>query len=65
MPHVMLPNLQLVFFFVCFIIKNFKKALMRHLAMGSIVVYSTTIISNILNKMVDCMELRVVESWLI
>ena len=64
MPHVMLPNLQLVLFFVCSVVKSFKKILMRRLAMGSIVVYYTTIIPNRVNKVVDCMELKVVKGWL-
>ena len=64
MPHVMLPNLQLVLFFVCSVVESFKKVLMRRLAMGSIVVYCTTIIPNKLNKVADCMKLRVVKDWL-
>ena len=62
MLHIILPNLQLVFFFICPIIKNFKKVFMRRLVMGNIVVYCTTIIPNILNKMANYMKLRVVES---
>ncbi len=63
MLHVMLPNLRLVLFFVRPIIESFKKVLMGRLAMGSIVVYRTTIIPNTLNKVADCMELRVVKGW--
>ncbi len=36
---------------------------MDRFAMGSIVVYRTTIIPNTLNKVADCMELRVVKGW--
>ena len=61
MLHVILPNLQLVFFFVCLIIESFKKILIRRLAIGSIVVYCTIIILNILNKTADCIELRVIK----
>ena len=63
MAHVMLPNLQVVLFFVCPIVESFKKLLMRCLPMGSIVVYCTIIILNIVNKMANCMELRVVKGW--
>lgn len=58
----MLPNLQLVFFFICLVIKNLKKIFMRHLAIGSIVIYFITIILNILNKIADCMRLKIVKS---
>ncbi len=61
MSYVILPNLRLVLFFVRFIVESFKKVLMSRLAIGSIVVYRTTIIPNTLNKVVDCMELRVVK----
>ena len=59
----MLPNLQLVLFLFYFIVKSFKKVLMRHLLISSIVVYHTIIIPNILNKVVDYMELKVVKDW--
>ena len=55
----MLPNLGLVLFFVCSIVENFNKVLMRRLAMGNIVFYCTTIILNTLNKVADCIELKV------
>ena len=57
----MLPNLRLVFFFVCPISKNFKVVLIHRLGIGSIIVYYTTIIPNTPNKVADCMELRVVK----
>ena len=62
MLHVILLNLRLVLFFVCFVVENFKKVFIYHLAMSSIVVYRTTVIPNTLNKWVDCMELKVVQS---
>ena len=64
MSYVILPNLHLVLFLVCPIIESFKKLLMRRLAMGSIVVYYTTIILNTLNKATNCMKVRVVKGWL-
>ncbi len=64
MSHIMLPNLRLVLFFICLVMKSFKKVLMHRLVMGSIVVYYTTIILNILNKLADCIKLRVVKDWL-
>ena len=63
MAYVMLPNLRVVLFFVCSVVESFKKVFMRHLAMGSIVVYRTTIIPNTLDKVANCMELRVVKGW--
>ena len=59
----MLPNLRVVLLFICSVIKSFEKIFIRHLAMASIIVYCTTIIMNTLDKMVHCMELRVVKSW--
>ena len=57
----MLPDLQVILFFVCLVVKSFKKVLMRCLAISSIVVYCTIIIPNILNKVVDYMELKVIK----
>ena len=37
---------------------------MRRLTMGNIVVYRTTIILNILNKVANYMEVRIVKDWL-
>ena len=63
MVYVMLPNLRVVLFFVRPVVESFKKVFMRRLAMGNIVVYRTTIIPNILDKVANCMELRVVKGW--
>ena len=65
MLHVILPNLQLILFFVCLIVESYKKILIRHFAIDSIVIYRITIISNIQNKVVNCIEFRVIEDWLI
>lgn len=65
MAYIMLPNLQIVFFFVFLIVERFKKVFMRCLAMANIVIYYTTIISNTLNNIANCIELRVVKGWLI
>ncbi len=59
----MLWNLQVILLFIRPIVERFKKILMHRLAMGSIVVYRTIIIPNILNKVADCMELRGVKGW--
>ena len=64
MVNVMLSNLQLVIFFICPIVESFKKVLICRLAIYNIVVYCTIIISNILNKVVDCIEPKVVKCWL-
>ena len=42
--HIILPNLHVILIFICLIIENFKKVLIRRLAIGSIVVYCTSII---------------------
>lgn len=57
----MLPNLLLVLIFVYLIAESFKKVLIYCLAISNIVVYHITIISNILNKMVNYMKLRVIK----
>ena len=64
MAYIMLSNFQVVLLFVRLIVERFKKVFMYHLTMGSIVVYGTTIILNTLNKVANCMELRVVKDWL-
>ena len=61
----MLLNLQVVLFFVCPIVERFKKVFIHCLTMNNIVIYRITIMSNILNKMVNYIELRVVKNWLI
>ncbi len=61
MTYVILLNLRVVLLFVYSIIERFKKVLIRRLAMGSIVVYRTTIIPNTLNKVANYMELRVIK----
>ena len=59
--HDMLRNLRFVLFFVCSVMKSFKKVLMCRLVIGGIVNYHTTIIPNTLNKMADCMKFRIVK----
>ena len=63
MAYVMLSNLQVVFLFICLIVKHFKKIFIRHLAMGNIVVYCIIIIPNILNKMANYMKFSIVKGW--
>ena len=62
MVYVILPNLQVVFFFICPIIESFKKLFIYRFTMDNIVVYRTTIIANILDKVVDYMKLKIVKS---
>ena len=64
MTYIMLPDLQVVIYFVCSVIKSFKKVFMCRLTVGYIIIYCITIISNALNKVDSYMELKVVESWL-
>ena len=64
MSHIMLLNFRLILFFVCPIVENIKKILIRRLAIGNIVVDCTIIISNTWNKMADYIKFKVVEGWL-
>ncbi len=65
MMQIIIPNLQLVFFFVYSMIENFKKVFIYYLTIGNIMIYHTTTISNILNKITDYVKFRVVKSWYI
>ncbi len=59
----MLPDLQVVLFFVRPIVESFEKVFMRRLAVGYVIIYCTTIIPNALDKVANRMELRIVEGW--
>ena len=63
MAYVMLSNLQVVLLFICLIVETFKKIFIHRLAMGSIVVYCTIIIPNLLEKVSHYIELIVVKGW--
>ena len=63
MIYVMLSNLPIIFFFDSLIEKSFKKVFISCFAMSYIIVYSTTIIPNTLNKVTNQIEFRVVEGW--
>lgn len=60
MVYIMLQNMQIVLFFG-FIVERFKKVFMCHFGMSSIVVYYTTIIPKILNKVAHFMEFKIVK----
>ena len=60
----MMPNLQIILFFVSLVIKCFKKIFIHYLAIGNIIVYYTPIIPNISNKVANYIKFRVVRSWL-
>ena len=60
MAYVILLNLQVILFFIHLIVKHFKKKFICHFAMDNIVVYHTIIIPNTLNKVANCIELKVV-----
>ena len=59
----MLLDMQVVFYFVCPIIENFEEVFMRRLAIGCVIIYHITIIPNTLDKVVNCMEFKVVAGW--
>lgn len=61
MIYVILPNLQIVLFFVYVVLKNFEKVFICYLTMDYIIVYYTTIIPNTLDKVVDGIEFWVVK----
>ncbi len=63
MTYVILLDLRVVLFFVCFIIESFEKVFIHSLIMGYVILYHITKISNILDKVANCIEFRIVESW--
>ena len=63
MTYIMLPDLRIVLFSVSTIVKSFKKVFMSCFAMSCIIVYSTTIIPDALDKVAGRIELRVVDCW--
>ena len=63
MTYVMLPDLRVILFFVYPIIESFEKVFICCLAVGYIIIYRTTIILNALDKITNCIELKIVESW--
>lgn len=65
MIYVILSNLQIIFLFIYSIIKYFKKIFTYCFAISNIIVYCTTIISNILNKIANCIKLKIVKNLLI
>lgn len=62
MVHIILPNLLVELFFVYLIVESFKKISIYYLTIRYIIVYCTTIISNILNKLANYIESTVVKS---
>ena len=61
--YIMLLDLYIIFCFVSLVIKSFKKVFMRYFTISCIIVYSTTIIPDTLDKVASCIELRVVKCW--
>lgn len=61
MTYVILLNLCVVLFFISFVVKCFKKIFIGCLAMNYIVIYSITIIPNILNKVDNSMEFGIIK----
>lgn len=59
----MLLDLRIVLFSVNFGIKRSKKVFMGCLAMSCIVVYSTTIIPDAIDKVDNSIKLKVVKHW--
>ena len=64
MTYVMLPDLRIVFFLVSLVVKSFKKVFMSYFGMSCIIVYSTTIILDTLDKVASRIRLKVIEGWL-
>ena len=57
----MLSNLRVVLFFVYSIVESFEKVFMRHLTMGYVIIYCTNINPNVLDKIANYIEFRVVK----
>lgn len=57
----MLLDLHVVLFFVSLIVKHFKKVFMSYLAISCIVVYSTIIIPDALDKVGNSIKLWIVK----
>ena len=55
------PDLRVILYFICPIVKNFENVFMRHLTVSYVIIYHTTIILNALNKVANCIEFTVVE----
>lgn len=62
--YAMLPDLQVVIFFVRFVIKISQKIFICCLIVGYTTIYRTTIILNALKKIVNYIKLTVVDGWL-
>lgn len=58
-----MPNLQVVFCFICFYLKYLKKIFIYYFAISNIIVYRTTIILNILNKVINYMKFKIINNW--
>ncbi len=63
MTYVMMPELQVVLFFSYPIVESLDKIFRRYFAMDCVIIYRITIIANILDKVVNCMEFMIVEGW--
>lgn len=61
MTYVILLNLQVILFFIYLIIKYFKKIFIYLFAMGTIIVYYTTIILNRSNKGANYIEFKIIK----
>ena len=63
MSYVMLPDLQVIFVLVNFIVKSFQKVFMGRLIIGCIIIYRNIIIPNALDKLANCMKRKILEDW--
>ena len=61
MACIMLPDLQVILFFVCFIIESFEKVFMCYFTMSYDIIYRITIILNTLDKMANYIEFMIVK----
>lgn len=58
--YIILINLQVILLFVCTVVKSFEKVFIYLLAMVYIIVYRTTIIPNVLDKVAHSIEFLIV-----
>lgn len=59
--HIILPDLHVILFFISIIIKCLKKIFINYFTISYIIVYGLNIISNILDKIGNSIELIIVK----
>ena len=63
MAYIMLLYLRLVFYLISLFMKDLKKVFMGCFTMCYIMIYYTSVVLNIFDKMYYSMEFWIIESW--